>query len=84
MSWSLRSAPPAEGTAGLVDEFIESYVLWRESCEAVREAYRDWATSALHRRDLAFESYRAALNWEELAAQVHSSRAASVRAADAG
>jgi hypothetical protein len=64
-----------------VDEFLESYVLWRESCEAVSAAYEDWASCAPRRRGLAFESYRAALNWEELAAQLHSDRAARVRAA---
>jgi hypothetical protein len=84
MSWVRSPIPAAEEISGLVDEFMESYVAWRESCEAVREAYREWAASALHRRDLAFESYRAALDWEELAAQVHSSRVARVRAADAG
>jgi hypothetical protein len=84
MSWRLRSAPRAEETTGLVDEFIESYVFWRESCEAVREAYREWANSTLHRRELAFENYRAALDWEELAAQVHSGRAARVRAVEVG
>jgi hypothetical protein len=67
----------------LVDEFIESYVFWRESCEAVGSAYREWAESTSPRRALAFESYRAALDWEELAAQVHESRFARVRAAHA-
>jgi hypothetical protein len=64
----------------LVDEFLESYVCWRESCEAVRAAYREWAGCASQRRRLAFESYRAALDWEELAAQIHAGRAARVRA----
>jgi hypothetical protein len=71
---------PAE-VPGLVDEFVESYVLWRESCEAVRAAYRDWANCGRDRRDFAFETYRAALDWEELAAEIHSGRAARVRAA---
>jgi hypothetical protein len=59
-----------------VDKFLESYVYWRESCDAVHTSYNEWATCEPSRRDLAFESYRAALDWEELAAQVHSGRAA--------
>jgi hypothetical protein len=70
----------AEPCPALVDEFVESYVFWRESCEAVSAAYKGWVDCARHRRDLAFESYRAALDWEELAAEVHAGRAARVRA----
>jgi hypothetical protein len=68
----------------IVDEFIESYVVWRESCEAVSAAYMEWANCEPERRELAFESYRAALDWEELAAQFHSGRAARARAAEVG
>jgi hypothetical protein len=70
----------AEPSAALVDEFVESYVFWRESCEVVSAAYKGWVNCEPHRRDLAFEDYRAALDWEELAADVHASRAARVRA----
>lgn len=91
MSWASKPAPAqrlphspptldAEEVAVLVDEFFKSYVLWRESCEDVRAAYEDWASCAPRRRGVAFESYRAALDWEELAAQLHSARAARVRA----
>jgi hypothetical protein len=91
LSWVPRAAPArrfaapeptpaAEGFAALVDAFLESYVSWREACEDVSAAYTSWASGEAPRRDLAFESYRAALDWEELAAQVHSDRAARVRA----
>jgi hypothetical protein len=52
----------------LTDEFVESYVRWREECEAVRAAYERLAGSAPDRRDLDFAMYRAALYREELAA----------------
>jgi hypothetical protein len=94
MNWALKpapaqslphppSTPDAEELAELVDEFLRSYIFWRESCEDVRAAYEDWATCAPRRRGLAFESYHAALDWEELAAQLHSGRAARVHAATA-
>ncbi len=75
-----QPAPEAEGLSARVDEFIESYVLWRESCEAVSVAYAGWANCEAERRGSAFEDYRAALDWEELAAQVHAGRAARVSA----
>jgi hypothetical protein len=91
MSWVKRSAlarllpdpapiPAAEASSALVDQFVESYVFWRESCEALRAAYNRWTKCDHLQRDLAFESYRAALDWEELAAQVHADRTARVRA----
>jgi hypothetical protein len=81
-----HDSPPAldaEEFAALVGEFLQSYVFWRESCEDVRAAYEDWASCAPRRRGPAFESYRAALHWEELAAELHSALAARVRAATA-
>ncbi|MEA2431895.1 MAG: hypothetical protein QOF65_1528 [Thermoleophilaceae bacterium] len=82
MRWIPRSTPAVKRSAALVDEFIESYVFWRESCEAVRAAYKEWTNCTSPRRGLAFESYRAALDWEELAAQVHEGRVALVRTAE--
>jgi hypothetical protein len=70
----------ASASRALVDEFIESYVIWRESCEAVSAAYERWGRCEPAHRGAAFESYRAALDWEELAAQVHGARAALCRA----
>jgi hypothetical protein len=90
MSWGPRPSvakrlnrqptPAEEEFQAVVDEFLDSYVSWRESCEAVSAAYRSWATCEPPQRGLAFESYRAALDREELAAQVHSDRAARARA----
>ena len=59
----------------LVDDFMESYVSWREACEDVRRAYRRWLESTPHQRHLGFATYRAALDREEHAAGVHSQTA---------
>jgi hypothetical protein len=73
----MSGATPLAGTSPApVDEFLESYVIWRESCEAVSAAYERWASCEPARRRAAFESYQAALNWEELAADMHAGRAA--------
>ena len=80
MSWIPRRAPAPRPLAALVDEFIESYVSWRESCEGVRAAYDDWVNCEADRRGRAFEDYRTALDWEELAAKAHAGRAATVHA----
>jgi hypothetical protein len=71
-----RIAPrPAEAPRALLaDEFIDSYVGWREACEDVRTAYERWANGESPRRDFAFERYRAALDWEEHAARIHAER----------
>jgi hypothetical protein len=57
----------------LADGFIESYLGWRDACDEVRLAYRAWQTCKPPQRLLAFGSYCAALDREELAAGVHSS-----------
>ena len=80
MSWIPRRAPAPRRPAALVDAFIESYVSWRESCESVSAAYDEWVNCKADRRGRAFEDYRAALDWEELAAEAHAGRAASVHA----
>ena len=56
----------------LVDEFTESWVCWREACEDVRGAYERWGQCKPAQRDLAFASYRAALDREDQAARVYS------------
>jgi hypothetical protein len=54
-----------------IDALIDSYVEWREECEAVEAAYRRWTGSARSERDLAFSAYRAALDREEKGASVY-------------
>jgi hypothetical protein len=79
MSWSAR--PVVEPGASLVDEFLDSWVSWREACEDVRSAYERWRRSSPPQRGLAFLGYRAALDREEDAARVYSDRTERVRAA---
>jgi hypothetical protein len=75
MSWIANRRP------ALGDEFLESYVCWREACEDVRSAYRRRAKSSPRQRGLAFAAYRAALDREEYAAGVHFHGALKVRGA---
>jgi hypothetical protein len=63
----------------LVDEFLGSWVSWREACEDVQGAYERWRLALAPQRGLAFASYRAALDREELAARDHAVVAARVR-----
>jgi hypothetical protein len=66
VSWLLKRR------SALADEFLESYVCWKEACEDVRTAYRRWTDCQPQERDLGFATYRAALEREELAASIHS------------
>jgi hypothetical protein len=52
MSWGFRRQGDAGGAvlaadtaARLADDFVESYVSWREASEAVRTAYAPWPTT---------------------------------------
>ena len=49
----------------LVDDYANSYVQWREECEAVRAAYGLWHIAAVQDRGWAFALYDAALDHEE-------------------
>ena len=55
----------------LEDEFLESYVRWREACADVRLAYEHWGCSSRHEGRDAFAVYHAALDQEECAARVY-------------
>ena len=74
------SHPAAE----LLDEFIDTYVSWREECASVRTAYEHWVGCPREDRSLACASYLAALDREEQAALTHSTRCERVRAAVRG
>ena len=68
----LGLSDPRKTLRSLGDEFIESWVWWREACEDVRSAYERWGQCKPAQRDLAFASYRAALDREDQAARVYS------------
>jgi hypothetical protein len=63
----------------LVDELVEAYIDWRETCARLNDAYRSWADDTGARGRVAFELYTAALDAEERAAAVY---AELVRRAD--
>jgi hypothetical protein len=67
-------------TAWHSQEFLRSYVRWREACEEVRFAYERAETAELADRRLAFAAFCAALDREEHAASVHADMHARVRA----
>jgi hypothetical protein len=55
----------------LVDELVEAYVDWRETCARVSDAYGSWAAEPGRCGRVAFGSYVAALDAEEKAANVY-------------
>jgi hypothetical protein len=74
--------PPANDPVDfVVDEFLETWICWREACGDVRTAYLRWAQSDAEQRELAFAGYRAALDREDQAARVYSIWTERLRAA---
>ena len=61
-----------EQRSAFADEFVESYVCWREACEDVRAAYERWVNCEPQQLDMGFATYRAALEREEHAASIYS------------
>jgi hypothetical protein len=55
----------------LVDRTIGAYVDWREACREVQDAYRSWASATRTLARVTFCRYTAALDAEELAAEVY-------------
>ncbi|MCW3065298.1 MAG: hypothetical protein JWN32_2470 [Solirubrobacterales bacterium] len=52
------------------DQFLETYVCWREECELVKLAYESWRGSSAKDQKLAFAAYYAALDREQQAARL--------------
>ena len=69
-AYGLGPAPPARGAPLLDDEFLESYVSWREEAGAVQRAYDRWQAAEETDEVLAFAAYQAALDREEQAAKL--------------
>jgi hypothetical protein len=55
----------------LVDNLVDAYVAWRETCARVDDTYRYWASETGPRGGVAFGLYMAALDAEERAAEVY-------------
>jgi hypothetical protein len=69
---NFRETPTATKVAvprSLVDDYVDSYVRWREECHAVRHAYQLWELADLEDGAWAFALYDAALDYEEEAAR---------------
>jgi hypothetical protein len=72
MTRSLPHFPDEQQTLRpLVDNLFESWVCWREACEAVDSTYARWQQCEAAQRGLAFAGYQAALDREDQAAQLH-------------
>jgi hypothetical protein len=74
----LAAALSAREPLVLDDEFLESYVSWREETATVQTAYDRWQVG----EPLAFAAYRAALDREEQAAKALRESAERLSAAD--
>jgi hypothetical protein len=64
-----------------VDELMDYYVSWRESCAAVAVSYEKWRRSDRPEKALAFSAYVAALDREEQAATDYQRAVAKVATA---
>jgi hypothetical protein len=54
-----------------VDEMVAAYAEWREASRIVRQAYRSWSSDTGVGAGDAFKRYTAALDLEEIAADVY-------------
>lgn len=61
-----------------VDDAIDAYADWRDECRAVRDAYARWVSAPSADAGALFELYSAALEREELAAEVYAVRVRGV------
>jgi hypothetical protein len=64
----------------LVDQFLATYVDWREGCADVEAAHARWADAQRSERGVACAAYRAALDREECAARAHEDSMRRLRA----
>jgi hypothetical protein len=73
------AAPTGSVPPWLVDDYLNSYVRWREECDAVRDAYALWRLAGNEDRAWAFALYDAALDYEEEAARELQGRTELIR-----
>jgi hypothetical protein len=71
---------PTYAPDDVMDDFLETYILWREECERVRNAYAHWTRARPPDRASAVAVYRAGLDREESAAHTHAESYERVRA----
>jgi hypothetical protein len=64
----------------VVDQFLATYVYWREGCADVEAAHARWRDAHRSERGAACAAYRAALDREECAARAHEDSMRRLRA----
>jgi hypothetical protein len=64
-----------------VDELMDDYVSWRETCAGVAAAYENWRCAKRQDQKLAFGGYVASLDREEQAARAYQAAVARLAAA---
>jgi hypothetical protein len=62
----------------VVEEVTGAYLAWWRECTAVRDAYRRWVRAPTDDAGPAFAQYVAALEREQLAAEVYAAQAGRV------
>jgi hypothetical protein len=67
IKWSPTAAPNSE----LIDAVMDAYIEWREESAEVAATYRTWNEAPAYERTLSYDNYLAALDREELAANVY-------------
>jgi len=67
IKWSPTTAPNSE----LIDAVMDAYIEWREESAEVTAAYRSFSGAPAPERTLAYDNYIAAVDREELAANVY-------------
>jgi hypothetical protein len=63
-----------------VDELMDAYVSWRETCVAVARSYESWGRADRRLKQLAFDAYVVALDREQEAAAAYQQAAAQLAA----
>jgi hypothetical protein len=63
-----RSSRSPEQSLAFLDAQMESYMRWRAESTSAARSYRDWECAPPDDRAMAFGSYLAALDREEMAA----------------
>jgi hypothetical protein len=67
---ALARQGPATDTAGqMTDEYVDTYIAWREQSAELQTAYDRWCADSGN--SAAYEIYRAELEFEEQAARTH-------------
>ncbi len=67
----IKSSATAASSSELIDAVMDAYIDWREDSAEVKATYRAWNDAPVHQRALSYDNYVAALDREELAANLY-------------